>query len=324
MRFLIGTDEAGYGPNLGPLVVGATLWQIPDHVCDLYQALGSVVCDANKRFDTNRGQKIAIGDSKSLFKSRGGLRGLEFSVLTMLGVAGCVPKSLHELFQQVAGHSETQLDSESTYQWKDIRIPVECDLDEIESRSIQIQKTMATANIACEQLTASVIFPTQFNKDLTQYGNKASLLTTITCRLARQLIDSIPDHHVGDILILCDRHGGRSRYAGLLQQEMTDSFVRVIHEDPQTSSYRWQESNRNIEARFMVKGEKYLPVGLASMVAKYLRELSMDAWNRYWREQLPQLQPTAGYPQDAKRFKSEIAGLQSRLNIDDLMIWRQK
>ena len=28
MAFLIGTDEAGYGPNLGPLTICGTLWSI--------------------------------------------------------------------------------------------------------------------------------------------------------------------------------------------------------------------------------------------------------------------------------------------------------
>ena len=28
MTLVIGTDEAGYGPNLGPLVVAATAWQV--------------------------------------------------------------------------------------------------------------------------------------------------------------------------------------------------------------------------------------------------------------------------------------------------------
>ena len=30
MSYLIGTDEAGYGPNLGPLVISASVWHVPD------------------------------------------------------------------------------------------------------------------------------------------------------------------------------------------------------------------------------------------------------------------------------------------------------
>lgn len=30
MGILIGMDEAGYGPNYGPLVVAATAWHAPD------------------------------------------------------------------------------------------------------------------------------------------------------------------------------------------------------------------------------------------------------------------------------------------------------
>src|ERR1700720_265191 len=29
MGFVIGMDEAGYGPNLGPLVLTATVWEVP-------------------------------------------------------------------------------------------------------------------------------------------------------------------------------------------------------------------------------------------------------------------------------------------------------
>jgi ribonuclease HII len=32
MGYLLGTDEAGYGPNLGPLVISATVWETPDEI----------------------------------------------------------------------------------------------------------------------------------------------------------------------------------------------------------------------------------------------------------------------------------------------------
>ena len=45
MTYLIGTDEAGYGPNLGPLVISATVWRVPDGVRaeGLYKRLPGIV-----------------------------------------------------------------------------------------------------------------------------------------------------------------------------------------------------------------------------------------------------------------------------------------
>lgn len=60
------------------------------------------------------------------------------------------------------------------------------------------------------------------------------------------------------------------------------------------------------------------------MAAKYLRELAMHAFNQHWLERLPELQPTAGYPGDSRRFKSDIAAVQQSLGIDDRIVWRLK
>ena len=67
---------------------------------------------------------------------------------------------------------------------------------------------------------------------------------------------------------------------------------------------------------FRCQGERALPVALASMTAKYLRELAMRAFNDYWCRRFP-IAPTAGYSQDARRFKKQIAPLQTALGIDD-------
>ena len=48
------------------------------------------------------------------------------------------------------------------------------------------------------------------------------------------------------------------------------------------------------------------PVALASMAAKYLRELFMEALNSYFAERVEGLRPTAGYYSDGSRFLEEI------------------
>ena len=323
MRFIIGTDEAGYGPNLGPLVVAATLWQVPDDVECLYEALEPVICKAGGCRDSAHQQKIPVGDSKTLYQSQGSLAALERGVLAMLGVSGGVPESFSELVRQVARPHVPRLDLETTYHWDEVNCPATCQRHEIDAWVMQVREAMADRDIQCLQLAATLVFPEEFNQGLNEFGNKASLLSTITCRLVRHLLDSaVPPNH--NVLILGDKHGGRSRYAGWLQQELTDSLVRVMYEERESSCYRWQDAGRQLEASFWAKGERHLPVGLASMLAKYLRELSMDAWNRFWCDRMPDLQPTAGYPQDARRFKQEIATVQSQLDVADRLIWRQR
>jgi hypothetical protein len=90
------------------------------------------------------------------------------------------------------------------------------------------------------------------------------------------------------------------------------------------SRYRWGATDSRVEVAFRVKGEGFLPTALASMTAKYLRELAMRAFNEFWCARVPNLRPTAGYPTDAPRFKREIAALQRELGIDDHVLWRNR
>jgi hypothetical protein len=128
----------------------------------------------------------------------------------------------------------------------------------------------------------------------------------------------------GPISVICDKHGGRNRYAWLLSEHFPDSLIEVCGESRQQSVYRFGPPERRVEFRFQTKAESCLPTALASMAAKYLRELAMRAFNEYWRGHVGRLQPTAGYPQDARRFKAEIAAAQAELEIEDRVLWRCK
>ncbi len=323
MPLIIATDEAGYGPNLGPLVVGATLWQVPNPNTDLYQTLQPAICRAAE-FRTTAASGLPIGDSKSLYQSRGSLATLERSVLVMLGACQQVPRDIRQLLQFVAPDAVDNLGREATYCWNQQQVPVDCDRQHLKSQAKTMQEILRQARIGFSQMAARVVFPDEFNACLSDFGNKANLLSGLTCRLIHQLIERVDPQRTQEIVILCDKHGGRSRYAGLLQQELTECLVQIVNEGRESSVYRWQEGERRVTARFLAKGEQHLPIGLASMLAKYLRELSMQAFNRFWCQRLPSLRPTAGYPQDALRFKKDIADLQTELRLPDQCIWRRK
>ena len=60
-----------------------------------------------------------------------------------------------------------------------------------------------------------------------------------------------------------------------------------------------------------------MPVAIASMLCKYLRECLMHRFNRFWKTHLPDLTPTAGYYNDGERFLRDIAIKRTELGIRD-------
>jgi hypothetical protein len=141
--------------------------------------------------------------------------------------------------------------------------------------------------------------------------NPQSAISTAHCPL--------PTAHC---LVVCDKHGGRNRYGPALQRQFTESLVEIRGEGRAESRYVFGPTDARVDVRFRRGGEAFLPTALASMTAKYVRELAMRAFNAFWQSHLPGLRPTAGYPVDAKRFKRDIAPQQAELGIDDRLLWR--
>ena len=86
-----------------------------------------------------------------------------------------------------------------------------------------------------------------------------------------------------------------------------DAKIQVLIEDSSMSRYRMDIDGKFFALTFASKSdEHHLPTALASMIAKYTRELHMLRFNRYFCSEMPELKPTAGYVQDGRRFLQEI------------------
>jgi hypothetical protein len=330
MPYLLGTDEAGYGPNLGPLVISASVWEVPEGVQgdDLYQRLRSVVVPTprKKRVRTvlSTGPcPLAIGDSKELYQPGGGLALLERGLWAVWKLLGRQPAVCRDVWSLLAG-PERDSRREGLCDGRD-EMPVPCHYDtaELDQLTARLCAAMDEAGVRPVDLRSVAVFPREFNETTARCDSKGTALSTWTLRLVAQLIERLPDDR---IFILCDKHGGRDHYLPLLIDGFPGPFIEVISEGRAKSVYRFRSEgkSRPVEISFQAKGESHLPTALASMASKYLRELAMHAFNDHWARHVPELRPTAGYPGDARRFKEDIAAAQQALGIEDRILWRVK
>ncbi|WP_425615843.1 hypothetical protein NA78x_005775 [Anatilimnocola sp. NA78] len=317
MHLLIGTDEAGYGPNLGPLVVAASAWQVPQKVgpAELYDHLQEFVTLESGKHET----RLAIADSKALYSPGGGLAAIECGVLSCLTLLGERPTSTVALWNALAAHCHSDRASLAWHNAEEEALPIDACSTRVGDFSGALASGLKRLKVELKSLRAAAVFPGRFNAEVEQHENKATVLSLVTLELIKDLLDDLRDLPV---IVTCDKHGGRDRYAHLIQHVFGDDPVRVVRESKNESVYRLDIARRPIELQFISKGERMLPAALASMTAKYLREISLRPFNRFWQQHVPGLKPTAGYPNDARRFKAEILTVQQQLGIEDRVLWR--
>jgi ribonuclease HII len=309
MPYLIGTDEAGYGPNLGPLVITGTLWKVPNLTTELFDLLATAI-SPNKTSD-----RIRVCDSKDLYQSSGSIAALETSIF---GLLGDIPKNWKQLVKSL-GCPYSNKRQEVWLANSQLKLPLKADRHQASALHELFQTTCKSANIELVSVRTATVFANQFNEQVAIQGNKATVLSSTTLNIVRKLLKSTKRE---DTKIICDKHGGRSKYAGVLQHHLTDQLIRTDEESLATSRYGWLENGRDFNIEFNARGESSLPVAFASMVSKYVREVYMKLWNQFWLQHLPSLKPTKGYPQDAKRFMADIESVRDQLEISRESVWR--
>lgn len=314
MGLIFGMDEAGYGPNLGPLVITVTAWEVPGppEEFDFWTVFSPLIAGTA---DPGRPEgRILVGDSKQVYTPARGLRILEESVLTLIRPVhpGC--SSFQELHRSLADVPIALADDEPWYA-EALAIPQVGSVDE--ERADRWETLCREAGVVLRGIRSELVLTGRFNQTVRQYDSKGLALSRISLSLLRTLWDPDADEPA---LIVADKHGGRNRYDELLAEVLDDRFIFRLEERTARSRYRVGKT----DLCFQTRAESHFPVAVASMVSKYLRELAMVCFNRFWQSHLPDLMPTKGYPVDARRFREQIAEVQKRLQISDDILWRER
>lgn len=320
MALVAGIDEAGFGPLLGPLVVSGSLFEVPDGAEgeSLWRLLAAAV---SKRASKRHG-RIAIADSKKLYaglRGNGRLDHLERGVLAMLASRELPPASLRALLEAI---SPGAIETAGGYPWYhgvDLSLPRGAETADIVLAGMGLRKVMDSRGVKLLEIRCETVFEGEFNR-LAGAANKSLMLFDVTCRLLMRLWRAAGSRR---LIVHADRQGGRQHYLGGLQRAFEGCSFKIIEEDNNTSAYRITSGTKEAEFHFTVGGEEaHLPVALASMASKYLRELFMELLNGFWAGWVPGLAPTAGYYTDGRRFHRDIAPAVKQLGIDERMLYR--
>jgi ribonuclease HII len=304
-----GIDEAGYGPMLGPLCVGRASLRVEGwepiaedgqaaRVPDVWEVLSSVVAKTRKEAKG----RITVADSKKLKLASSSVRNhplvhLERGVLTMLGTIGDVPRTDLELFEMLG----VRIEDQRWFGGDPIELPVGNEMDLLKIDSNGLRTAMHKSGVELDEIKVHAMGVGDFNEVVRAHGTKAAT----TAQLLLEHLRSVAGVDAEHTRVVIDRQSGRTHYHKLLSRVWDE--IETLEESARASRYKTDDG---VGVLLVSKADDgYFPVSLASMAAKYVRELMMARFNRYWCAKVPELKPTAGYVQDARRWLVDAEGV---------------
>jgi len=308
--WVVGMDEAGYGPNLGPFVMAGVMakWKGEGDWVEAFKILSR---SAKKKPDS----KPLVDDSKKAY-AKEGLEGLEKTVASFFKTKETLGAWLNE--KSVFG--TTDLAQETWFKPEENTFLPGIDSDVLHSMN---SLNFAEAGFESFDCRFFILPSLAFNEVVEKEDNKGAVLSKGMINIFRHFESNFSQND--SIYGYVDKHGGKNNYSATLQNILNKGLILAGQEGLSESNYKSLGADQNWNFKILPKADVNYPmVGLASMLAKWMRERLMKQFNAYWSELVPGIIPTAGYPGDAPRFYELIKEKASALGLSKEKVWRSR
>lgn len=295
----LGVDENGLGPRLGPMIVTGALLSV--------EASWARFVEASRA--------IGVGDSKGLC-AHGAMRDVEATVLALLDVhLGLRPATFGELFAALC------LDDDPTVRalCPDGEAPRMCFGAEVPLPAFGGVPTTAHREGAASLRDAgatirAVRFASVCNARLHAEQDRGRSRFDVDLARMVDLVRALREAAGAPVEAVCGKVGGRKRYADALGA--LSALLATEEENAGRSAYRVPGVGR---VTFLQDADATDPaVGFASLVGKYVRELSMLRIHLDLRAHVADLSPASGYHDPVTtRYIAATALVRSARSIPD-------
>jgi ribonuclease HII len=275
---VMGVDENGLGPRLGPLVATSVAVEVPRYA-------RSALCD--------RGLALGLTDSKETggFGRMGFIESVALA-LVKRGGAGR-PGSADGLLEAVSPDSRQRLrafcpDAPSAGQCWAVDLPLPAFGGDVSYGEALLDRLVGRSSLRIIDVRSRIACAGILNAKLAAGANKLA----VDLELFEDLICAVHGAHGSRLLALCGMIGGIRDYASRLSR----------FEPNRVSSLPGRRGQRRYavdgvgEVCFEVDADaRHLPVALASIVGKYVREICMRRIGEFYQKGNPALKLASGY-----------------------------
>ncbi len=301
---VIGVDENGLGPVLGPLVTTSISIELSRYQIARLAALG---------------RELGIDDSKATaaFGRMAVAEGLALAVLER--AHGHLPRDVEELLTLLLLDTpellRTRCPSASLPQCWSIPIALPCFGGDV-AEGRRVLATLARRGVQVLRAKSAVACTRFLNDRL----NEGQSRVEVDLELMERLVLDARAHASEDVHAICGMVGGIRNYVERLRHFPREA-VKVRRANLGTLAY---DVTGVGQVRFEIDADQtHFPVALASMIGKYLRELWMLRHNRFYQARDPELLDVSGYHDPVtRRFIRASETLRRDLGVDEACFLR--